>query len=172
LVGAVEINGLSTLSFDDTSSYLSLTVPIDPTGSTGFAVASYPNLLGTGPILGQFGAGVFWGPYNTLPEYFLVAGGGLGVPFAGSTAPALYGYTSQSEGSDPQTLFFNGSVLDPGVEGNTAIGSASFDTVGHRLPTEWLNGNLGLVLVYDRVLSSDELAANNAGLLSRWAIVP
>jgi hypothetical protein len=168
-VGSVAINGLSTLSFDDSSSFLSLTVPIDGTVSTGFAVASYPNSLGSGPILGQSGGSAYWGLYQTIPLYFITSVDGLAYTMSGRTVPTVYGYTSTSASGGSQALYLNGSSVATRSGG---LGGCTFDTVGHRLSGEWLNGNLGAVLLYDRVLSSGEIAAVSADLLSRWGITP
>jgi hypothetical protein len=168
--GSATIGGKSTVTFDDSSSMMSLTTPVAPIGTTGFAVVSYPNLSGTGPILGQVAGSntLYWGVYNTIPEYFLVDAGGLGVAVSGDTAATAYGYTSASSGSDPQTLYVNGSALSSGVDANTSLGATTFDTIGHRLSTEWLNGSAALIAIYDRVLSGTEINSVSAAIRSYW----
>jgi hypothetical protein len=155
-----------------------------PTGSTSYTVSTWVQFpsgwtgRGYSPAMVTIGANA---TYNQINDFGLDQTGYLYVNWFGtplvtsSWTPGAPGsnwanFVSQWDGTT-RKIWYNGVLQGNDTIGPT-LGNTSDILIGNDYSgwSNWLNGNIGQVLIYNRALTSSELAQNFNAVKSRYGV--
>lgn len=155
-----------------------------PTGSTSYTVSTWVQFpsgwtgRGYSPAMVTIGATA---TYNQINDFGLDQTGYLYVNWFGtplvtsSWTPSAPGsnwanFVSQWDGAT-RKIWYNGVLQGSDTIGPT-LGNTSDILIGNDYSgwSNWLNGNIGQVLIYNRALTSAELAQNFNAVKSRYGV--
>lgn len=161
---SVQIDGKPTATFDNSNDLMNLTTPIAALNSVGFVVGNFAGGGGVGPFAGDgTGSGdLYFGNYAGTLYFFDAAIATCNGASARDATARVYSYISQN---DNNSLFADSTTI---ASAQSGAATHSFSKLGNRASNEWLNGNIGEVLIYSRVLSGAEITQINTYLKAKW----
>ena len=170
--GTRDINGLNVLDCDGFNDYMALTSPIGSANGYTVFVVNSPDSISTTPkayLGGQTGSFTF--RIDNTPLQTQVVRTNQAILLGGADTPVINtNYISSCRtsalGSDIQIngVGVGSNAANPAYSNTLFIIGSSTSTTDH------FNGKLGRILVYNRVLTDDEMNYVGNGLKNQWGV--
>lgn len=175
-------NGLNIVRFNGTTQYLAKTTPsnlVNLTQCTGFLVAARTQTTGTDNYVGCFetvGNQRSWCVVSTngseQRKFFTSSDGSNTTGNASSGGTTGWGLTYFTLNVNTQSIFFQGVTSGAAAATTPILNSTSALYIGINDPVDgnYLTGDIGEFIFYNRLLSAREIAQVNSYLQTKWNV--
>jgi len=162
-----------SLIFNGTNQFVSVTPTFNiPEGNSNYTINTWfnPSSLGDGGLVG-------WGNYNTSNEVnaLRLSSSGIVNYWWDNDLSVSYSFTlgdwynavATFDGTT-RSIWVNGTLIGSDTPSGHNVPYSNNMTVGVTNSTEFFSGNMGVVQIFDRALSSTEIIQNYNALLPRY----